>query len=95
MPCMHRMQEARSLYEQQFSDTTDFWSDELMASITDRDLLCVHCSRTNPGLVTQLQIQRRKKYDKLFIKKSTSHINKEEEDDDSFSLITKLKTEDG
>ena len=88
-------EQVRSLYEQQFSDTTDVWSDALMATITDRDLLCVYCARTFPGLVNQQQIRRRQKYERFFLKTSTTQINKEEDDDGRNSPITTLMTEDG
>ena len=88
-------EEARSLYEQQFSDTTDVWSDALMATITDRDLLCVHCTRTLPRLVNQQQIRKRQKYEKLFLQTSQKNINEDEVGGDGNSLSTTIMEEDG
>ena len=88
-------EEARSLYEQQFSDTTDVWSDALMATITDRDLLCVYCTRTSPGLVNQQQIRKRQKYERLFLQTSQKNINEDEADGDGNPLSTTIMEEDG
>ena len=88
-------EEARSLYEQQFSDTTDVWSDALMATITDRDLLCVYCARTFPGSVNQQQIRKRQKYDRLFLQTSMKNINEDEVEGDGNSLSTTIMEEDG
>ena len=89
-------EEVRTLYEQQFSDTTDVWSDVLMATITDRDLLCIHCAHNKSGLTIQNNIRRRKKYNKLFLKTSTTQINNKEQDDDGKnSPTTTLMSEDG
>ena len=87
-------EEARSLYEQQFSDTTDIWSDELMATITARDLICVQCARTKQELVKQQQIRMRKKYDRLFLQTPQKNINENGVDGDGNSLSTFME-EDG
>ena len=88
-------EKARSLYEQQFSDTTDVWSDALMATITDRDLLCVYCARTFPGSVNQQQIRKRQKYDRLFLQTSMKNVNEDEVEGDGNSLSTTIMEEDG
>ena len=78
----------RSLYDNITSNTTEVWSDGLMATITNRDLTCKNCKINNNNNM---------KFQRLFWQKFTTNKNKDEIDGDGAQQLTNgnLKNDNG